>query len=134
MADVKKPDNVVFNEKAKTYDAALKPYGTNVGAPSIKTTDTIAWKNKGITKLNHNIERRYQELKKQYNLLMEEIEHNNLVYSSKFTFEPIIGEVYHLYERGNGETFLSILSPNQCDFNPLGSFLINSDYLWEKID
>ncbi len=130
---MKKPDNVVFNEKTKTYDAALKPYGTNLSAPSIKTTDTIAWKNKGIAKLNHNIERRYQELKKQYNLLMEEIEHNNLVYSSKFTFEPIIGEVYYLYERDNGETFLSILSPDQCDFNSLGSFLINSDYLWEKI-
>ena len=33
MSKDKKPDQVVFNEDTQKYDAALKPYATNVGAP-----------------------------------------------------------------------------------------------------
>ena len=66
MVDKKKPDNVVFNRETQKYDAALKPYGTNVGAPVITTADTIAWKNRSIHKLNHKVQTRYLEIKAQY--------------------------------------------------------------------
>ena len=52
---------------------------------------------------------------------------------AKFNFEPIIGEVYHLYKRENGETFLSIIAPEECNFHALGSFYLNADQIWEKI-
>ena len=76
MGDKKKPDNVVFNLKTEKYDAALKPYPTNVGAPVITTTDTIAWKNNSIHKLNHKVQTRYLEIKAQYEQLMKEFPHN----------------------------------------------------------
>lgn len=133
MDTTKKPDNVVFDVTTQKYDAALKPYATNVGAPVITTTDTIAWKNRSINKLNHKVQTRFQEIKEQYEQLMQEFEYNNLIYAAKFTFEPIIGEVYHLYKRDNNETFLSIIAPEQCNFNSLGSFRLNTDQLWEEV-
>ena len=45
----KKPDDVVINEKEAKYDAALKPYATNLGAPAITTHDTSAWKNENVS-------------------------------------------------------------------------------------
>ena len=48
MNEDKKPDQVVFNKETQTYDASLKPYATNVGAPAITVTDNITWKNKNI--------------------------------------------------------------------------------------
>ena len=39
MSQDKKPDQIVFNEDTQRYDAALKPYATNVGAPAIKVSD-----------------------------------------------------------------------------------------------
>lgn len=132
MADIKKPDNVVFDAETKKYDAALKPYATNVGAPVITTTDTVAWKNRSINKLNHKVQTKFEEIKAQYEQLMEEFEYNNLVHSAKFAFEPIIGDLYHLYKRENGEIFLSIIAPEQCNFNSLGSFRLNADQIWEK--
>lgn len=132
MADKKKPDNVVFDMEAQKYDASLKPYATNVGAPVIKTTDTVAWKNRSINKLNHKVQTRFQEIKAQYEQLMQEFEYNSLIYNAKFTFEPIIGEVYHLYKRENNETFLSIIAPEQCSFISMGSFRLNADQIWEK--
>jgi hypothetical protein len=131
--EAKKPDAVVFDVDTQKYDAALKPYATSVGAPVITTTDTIAWKNRSINKLNHKVQTRFQEIKEEYEALMREFEYNNLIYSAKFSFEPIIGQVYHLYARATDETFLSIIAPDQCNFNSLGSFQLNADQIWEKV-
>jgi len=133
MQKDKKPDNVVFNEETQKYDAALKPYGTTVGAPVITPTDTVAWKNRCINKVNHKVEAKYLELKAEYEKMIQEFEYNQLIFDSKFNFEPIIGQVYHLYKRENGETFLSIIEPTHFKFDSLGSFYLNVDQIWEKI-
>ena len=93
MGNNKKPDNVVFDTETQKYDASLKPYTTNVGAPSITTSDTIAWKKRSINKLNHKVQTWYQEIKAQHDQLMEEFEFNNLIYNAKFAFEPLLARV-----------------------------------------
>lgn len=133
MKESKKPDNVVFNAETKKYDAALKPYATSVGAPVITTTDNIAWKNRSINKVNHKLEARYLELKAEYDAMLEQYEYNKLIFDAKFTFEPIVGQTYHLYKRENNETFLSIIKPNECNFNFIGSFYLNAELIWEKV-
>lgn len=133
MKEVKKPDNVVFDSETQKYDAAIKPYATSVGAPVITATDTIAWKNRSINKVNHKIEARYLELKAEYDKMLLEFELNKLIFNAKFNFEPIIGQVYHLYKKENDETFLSIIAPEQCRFNAMGSFYLNADQIWKKI-
>lgn len=133
MPESKKPDSVVFDPETQKYDAALKPYATSLGAPVITTPDTITWKNRSINKINYKVEAKYLELKAEYDKMMQEFEYNKLIFSAKFTFEPIIGQVYHLYKRENEQSFLSIISPEQCNFTPLGSFYLNADQIWEKI-
>ena len=133
MQGDKKPDNVVFNIETQRYDAALKPYATSVGAPVITTTDTVDWKNRSIRKINQKVQTKYLELKAEYEKMMAEFEYNNLIFNAKFTFEPLIGEIYHLYKRKNGETFLSVIAPNECNFNAMGSFYLNADQIWEKV-
>lgn len=132
MPKDKKPDNIVFDVETQKYDAAIKPYATSLGAPVITTTDTVAWKNRSIRKVNQKVETKYLELKAEYEKMLEEFEYNNLIFNSKFNFEPIIGEVYHLYKRENGETFLSLIAPGECKFNAMGSFYLNADQIWEK--
>lgn len=133
MKESKKPDNVVFNVENQKYDAALKPYATSVGAPVITTTDNIAWKNRSINKVNHKLEARYLELKAEYDAMLAQYEYNKLIFDAKFTFEPIVGQTYHLYKRENNETFLSIIKPNECNFNFIGSFYLNAELIWEKV-
>ena len=133
MQGDKKPDNVVFNIETQRYDAALKPYATSVGAPVITTTDTVDWKNRSIRKVNQKVQTKYLELKAEYEKMMAEFEYNNLIFNAKFTFEPLIGDIYHLYKRKNGETFLSVIAPNECNFNAMGSFYLNADQIWEKV-
>lgn len=134
MKNKERPDNVVFNEETQSYDAALRPYATNVGAPSITTDDVHAWKTKNIGRINKLVETKFLELKAEYENMLKELQYNQLIFDAKFSFEPIVGETYHLYQRANGEMFLSIIEPTQCDFEFVGSFYLNADSIWNKVE
>lgn len=125
----KKPDNVVYSE-TEGYNASLLPYGTSVGAPAIRIDDLVSWKSRGITAVNKQFESKFEELKAQYQSLIEEFEWNELVYGSKFSFEPVIGEIYHLYRGGDGLDFLSLIGPDEWAKEHLGTFKLNSDKKW----
>jgi hypothetical protein len=134
MNKEKKPDQVVFNRETQSYDASLKPYATNVGAPAITVTDNITWKNKNINIANKVIKAKYLELKAEYEKMINELDYNNLIYNAKFNFQPLIGETYHLYNDKNSNPFLSIIAPTECNFEFLGSFYLNSEQLWIKVE
>lgn len=129
----KKPDNIVFSEH-EGYNASLLPYATNVGAPAIKTDDVVAWKTRGIHQLNKDFENKFNELKQQYQNLMQEYEWNDIVYNAKFSFEPVIGEIYHLYIGNDGVHFLSLIGPTEWNKEHLATFKLNSDKKWIKLD
>ncbi|WP_405576836.1 DUF2452 domain-containing protein [Winogradskyella sp. Asnod2-B02-A] len=134
MSKAKKPDQIVFNEQTQRYDAALKPYATNVGAPAIQVTDNSSWKTRNINKANKQIKAKYLELKAEYEKMMLSLEYNTLVYNSRYTFEPLIGETYHLYNDKHQQPFLSIIAPSDCNFDHIGSFLLNSELIWVKVE
>lgn len=133
MSKAKKPDQVVFDEEQQSYDASLKPYATNVGAPAIQVEDVTAWKKRNIHKANKQLKTKYLEIKAQYDAMLEELEYNNLVYSARFNFEPIVGETYHLYRDKKQQPFLSIIAPSDCNFDYIGSFELNSEQMWKKV-
>lgn len=124
-----KPDNIVFSEE-KGYNASLLPYATNVGAPVIKMDDVVTWKSRGISNVNKEFENKFNELKIQYLELMKEYEWNELVYNAKFSFEPVIGEIYHLYIGDDGIHFLSLISPQEWNKEHIGTFKLNSNKKW----
>lgn len=134
MSDAKKPDRIVFNETSQRYDASLKPYASDIGAPVITTTDTVAWKNRNIHAVNQQIKTQYRELKQAYDVLIEKFEYNNLVYSAQFNFEPVVGHTYHLYRNQKHEPFLSVIAPEECNFDYVGTFKLNADKLWDRIE
>lgn len=139
----KRPDSVVFDEK-KGYNAALLPYATNVGAPAIRLENISAWKQQGANMVNHVLRTRFKELEEQYILLVEEHRWNELVYSAEFNFEPIIGQTYHLYDRGGqpGKPFLSMIAPHEWgrkrreeqQMGYIGSFSLDPNRKWLKLE
>ena len=128
----KKPDNVVFSEK-EGYNASILPYGTNVSAPAIQMEDVDSWKMRGVLKVNKQLSTKFNELKAEYQKLVEEYQWNELVYKAKFSYEPVIGETYHLYIGNDGGVFLSLISPNEWNKEHIGSFQLNSEQKWIKI-
>ena len=82
----KKPDNVVFDVLSNRYDAALKEYPTNVGAPVIEVVDTIAWKNRNLHEVNSQFKTKYKELKSEMNAFENAFRDNQRIYNAKFRF------------------------------------------------
>jgi hypothetical protein len=127
------PDNVVFSDD-KGYNASLLSYPTNVGAPVIHIDNLVSWKSRGISNVNKQFESKFNELRVQYENLMKEFEYNELVYNANFSFEPVIGEIYHLYRGEDGINFLSLISPSEWNKEHLGTFQLNSDKKWIIIE
>ena len=125
----KKPDNIVYSD-TEGYNANLLPYATSVGAPVIRIDDLVSWKSRGITTVNKEFESKFNELKIQYQNLIEEFEWNELVYSARFSFEPVVGEIYHLYRGEDGIYFLSLIAPQEWNKEHIGTFQLNSDKKW----
>lgn len=131
----KRPDNVVFDEESQSYNANALTYGTNIGAPSIISNNLSNWKSSGIVTFNHVLKSKVEKIKDEYDSLVEEYKNNELLYHANYDFEPIIGEVYHLYQKDNkDECFLSLIHPETWSRTHLGSFKLSSDKVWSKID
>lgn len=124
-----RPDNIVYSED-HGYNAKLLPYATNVGAPMVKADDLAGWKIVGINKVNKEFESKFNELKAQYQNLIEEFQWNELLYNARFSFEPVIGEIYHLYRDKDDSNFLSLIAPTEWNREHLGTFRLNSDKKW----
>jgi len=124
---VSKDDNVAKKPN-------LLPYGSNVGAPSIKPTDISSWKEQKVVTTNHYFSSRFDEIKKDYLKLMEEYEWNTLVYNAEFKFKPVMGKVYFLYQKDDGKLFLSLIEPDEWDKIFIGAFKLISDNRWERTE
>jgi hypothetical protein len=122
-------DNIVYSDE-KGYHASILPYASNVGAPIIKIDDVVSWKSRGINSVNKEFEQKFIELKMEYQKLMEEYEWNELVYNAKFSFEPVIGEIYNMYRDDKGVNFLSLIGPKEWNKEHIGTFKLNSDKKW----
>lgn len=123
---MKKPDNVA--------DApGILPYGSNIGAPAIPIDNVAGWKQIQARKVNKQLSEKFIELKEEYQQLIQEFKWNELVYSANYSFEPIIGEVYHLYYNVKGDIFLSLIEPTQWKYEHIGSFKMDSNNKWNMI-
>ena len=123
---MKKPDNFAENK-------ALLPYGDSVTAPAIRPENIDDWKLRGVNKVNKQFKTKFDELKEEFKQLLEEYQWNELVYQSKFGYEPVIGEIYHLYIGNDGNPFLSLIAPNEWNREHIGSFKLNSEQKWIKV-
>ena len=127
-----KPDYVVFDEDTQNYHSSILPYASGVAAPKIVPPDVTSWKNTNIISANNVFKARYEAIQLQYQNMMEQFEYNTLLYSAKYSFEPILGKTYHLYRAKDQSIFLSLISPNECNFDFVGSFKLGPDKMWEK--
>jgi hypothetical protein len=104
-----------------------------VAAPVIVPTDITGFKRVGLEKVNKVFDKRYKEILKEAETLQESFSISQEVYESTYKFEPIVGEIYHLYEQKNGTKFLSIIGPTEWNGNYQYSVMLNSNMTWTKV-
>lgn len=80
-----------------------------------------------------------QTLVKQVNDIKKRVEVSEKIYQSQINFEPVINHLYFLYEKENGTSILSMISPKEwgaeIPFNKyLATVKLLSDHTWEVIE
>ena len=126
----KKPDLVVWSEK-DGYDANIKLYPTNLGAPSFDLPNVGLVKNESSKKMIDVFEQEKREIISKIEKLYQEYNDSVMVWESKISFEPIVGHNYFLYNF-NGINTLSLISPEQWNKKDsfIGEFVLTSDRKW----
>lgn len=129
----KKPDLVVWSEE-NGYDARMKSYPTNLGAPSFDLPNVGLIKTESSKKMIEVFEREKQEIVQSIEKLYQEYSDSVLVWESKISFDPIVGKTYYLYNF-NGVNTLSLISPEEWNRKDcfIGGFVLNSDRKWIRI-
>ena len=127
----KYPDNIVYDYKLDKFDANTKPYPTSISAPGF---EPIKVDKSSSVSANHYFESRLTELKEEYKKLIQEYNWTKLVYESSYSFQPIVGHAYHLYESKDKSLWLSLIGPDEWDQPYVGSFELLTNGKWEKIE
>jgi|TARA_A200000159_G_C7095301_1_gene244334 hypothetical protein len=129
----KKPDQVVWDQEQEDYIARLLPYATQTNGPVIKIPNVDAFKQKGVEKVSKQLQTELEELQNKIKNFVKSASDTQKVYTAKFKFEPLVGEVYFLYQ-GEKEEYLSLIPPNQWKKKFLGAFRLSSEYKWEQVE
>jgi len=111
------------------------PYARSTLSPVITPTDLSSFKSRGATKVEQQFRLQLEELKAQYDAALDTFLWNKLVYESRFSFEPQIGGVYHLYQsRHSGLLELSMIAPEEWPSRRwVGTFRLNTEARWEPV-
>jgi hypothetical protein len=111
----------------------LMSYPHHVGAPKIEPVDLTLFNNLQAHKVTKSLQKRADEISMLVKSLQEDYVLNLQFYSATRSFEPVLGECYHLYEKGDGSQFLSLISPKEWNKKYLYSGSLNSDGTWSKV-
>ena len=126
----KRPDN--FSENAH-----ILPYGSNNSAPAVVLPDLDAFRSERGSQASNFFNERVAQLNREYQQLLELAKQTELVYNAKYNFVPRVGTTYHMYQKQDQSTFLSMISPAEWTNNTFtyqGSYIFTADAVWERTD
>ena len=125
------PDNIVYNSDKDKFDANTKAYPTTVGSQKF---EPVCVDKSDSIKADQYFESKLQEIKKEYETLIDEYKWTKMIYNSTYNFQPILGEPYHLYENKRKELFLSLIEPDAWNQKYVGTFKLLNNGKWELVE
>jgi hypothetical protein len=99
---------------------SVLPYAAAVSGALIRPTEEGVIRHKALTAMEEQTNMQLEQIRKQIELLAlqaQEIQKRKelslIIYDAQLNFTPVIGHTYHLYERKDGTTLLSMVSPKE---------------------
>jgi hypothetical protein len=99
-------------------------------AAKIIPQDLTNFKSRGVTRVERELQQEMLEIQERYMEVIDAFNWNKLIYEAHFGFEPVIGEIYHLYEVRT-KCHLSMIEPEKWHQRWVGSFRLNADGRWQ---
>lgn len=142
MNDKKKPNPI--DEDKVAENPHLLPYSHTVGGVAIRPEDKGRMKGLAVSAMYEQTDMQLDQIKEQINLLAQQahaiqkrVEVSEQIYRSQMNFKPLIGHIYHLYTRSNGQEVLSMVGPKEwgrtCPFDFVATVKLLADHTWEVL-
>jgi hypothetical protein len=140
-ADNKEYTNTEYYHK----QMSVLPYSASVSGAVIKANEEGVIRHKALTAMEEQTNMQLEQIRKQIELLAlqaQEIqarkELSMIIYNAKLSFQPVIGQVYHLYERNDETHFISMVSPKEWGGGgPFKKYIaavqLLADHTWKEI-
>lgn len=122
-------ESTAVPELSSLPSRAFMPYPVSTLSPPIMPTDLTSFKTRGISEVERDLRQKLTEIREDYLRAIDHFNWNKLVYEAEIGFEPVVGEIYHLYEM-RGRRALSMVSPGQWPHRHLASVRLNYDRQW----
>ena len=139
------PEQVFINPIDKTKVAenpGLLPYAHTAGGAVIRPTDKGRIKGNAMMAMYEQTDRQMHQLKEQMETLVKQAkslqkrkEISEIIYRAALAFRPVVGHIYHLYEKKDGSHTISLIAPNEWGSKTPYVFLATCqllyDHTWE---
>lgn len=122
----------------------LIAYPHHRGSALIRPEDQGKIKGRALSALYQQTDLQLDQIRAQINLLAQQAQaiqdrviFSEQIYRAEMRFEPLIGQVYHLYENKDGKSMLSLIGPHEWGkTNRLihkATVRLLADHTWEVI-
>jgi hypothetical protein len=124
---------------------SVLPYAASVSGAVIKPTEEGVIRHKSLTAMEEQTNMQLDQIRKQIELLAlqaQEIqkrkELSHIIYNAKLSFQPVIGQVYFLYEKQDDTVFISMIAPHEWGRSaPFKRFIAKvkllADHTWTEL-
>lgn len=131
-----------LRDKITTTPSTL-PYAHTVGSALIKPEDKGKIKGQALAAMHEQSQMQLEKIYEQMKLLVKQAEevHSRIdiseqIYQAEMKFKPLVGHLYHLYEKNDGNQLLSVISPKEWGSSmPFSKFIASvkllSDHTWK---
>ncbi len=139
------PEQTFINPIDKTKVAenpGLLPYAHTAGGAVIRPTDKGRIKGNAMMAMYEQTDRQMHQLKEQMETLVKQAkslqrrkEISEIIYRAALGFRPVMGHIYHLYEKKDGSHTISLIAPDEWGSKTPYVFLATCqllyDHTWE---
>ncbi len=121
------------------------PYPITVASPKIDPMDKSLMKANAHESMQNQAEQQISMLQKQAALLMNQAKEiqdrlkvSHTIYKADMNFEPVVGTMYHLYQREDESWLLSMIAPyewgKKTPFTFLNTVRLLADKTWDVLE
>jgi len=140
--DVDRIDLERLKEKTAENPGTL-PYAHQSGSAIIKPEDKGKITGRAVSAMHSQTDMQMAQIYQQMQLLAEQannikkrVEISEKIYQTSMGFEPLINHIYFLYEKNEGDTFLSLIAPEEWgkkvrNYKFLAEVKLLADHTWD---
>ncbi len=132
------------NEEIYHKQLSVLPYSASVSGAVIKPTEAGVIRHHALSAMEEQTNMQLTQIRQQIELLAVQAkdiqkrkELSMIIYDSKISFAPVIGQVYYLYEKDDRSHVVSMISPKEwgarSPYKFVAAVKLLADHTWKEV-